>query len=306
MIYSNITELVGKTPLVRLSALEREYGLESEILAKLELFNPAGSAKDRVAMRMLESAMEKGIIKKGDTVIEPTSGNTGIGLAAMGASLGISVILTMPETMSKERRDLLSAYGAKIVLTEGALGMKGAIDKALELKEEIKGAYIPSQFDNPENPKAHYETTGREIYEDTEGKLDFFVAGIGTGGTVSGVGRYLKEQNENIKVIGVEPEDSPMITKGVAGPHKLQGIGANFVPGNFDASFVDRVVTANYEKACETCRFLAHKEGILVGISSGAALASAISLAKEEKNKRIVVFLPDSGERYISTGIFDR
>ena len=304
MIYSDFNSLVGNTPLLELKNINEE--LSATLLAKLEYFNPAGSVKDRVAVNMLEKAVAQGVIKKGDTVIEPTSGNTGIGLAAAAVSMGLRAILVMPDTMSVERRQLLSAYGAEIVLTEGAKGMAGTIEKAQQLKNEIEGSFIPSQFDNPDNPEAHEKTTGPEIWRDTEGKADVFVSCIGTGGTVSGTGRYLKKMNPEIKVIGVEPYESPLITKGYAAPHKIQGIGANFVPDNLDMSVVDEVVTVKGEDAYSACREMAQKQGLLVGISSGAALCAAKEIAQrpENKGKNIVVLMPDSGERYMSVGLF--
>ena len=308
MIYKNVTELIGRTPLMELSNFEKEYSLDAKIIAKLELFNPAGSAKDRIAAKMIEDAEKKGVLKKGSVIIEPTSGNTGIGLASCGASKGYKVILTMPDTMSVERRMLLSAYGAEIVLTEGAKGMTGAIEKANELAKEYEGSFIPSQFENEANPLAHYETTGPEIWEQSEGKVDIFVAGIGTGGTISGTGKFLKEKNPAIKIVGVEPSASPLITKGESGPHKIQGIGANFIPDTFDKSICDEVITADIEDCYTAGRFMAEKEGILVGISSGAALHVAKVLAEREENrgKNIVVLLPDSGERYLSSEMFKK
>ena len=303
MIYNDITELIGDTPLLRAKRLAESSGAFSDILLKLEFFNPAGSTKDRAALYMLKSAVEKGVIKSGDTIIEPTSGNTGIGLAMAAMKFGLHVILTMPDTMSVERRKILSAYGAEIVLTDGKLGMKGAIDKAEELKKAIPSSFIPSQFDNPANPLSHYETTGPEIWRDTEGNIDVFVATVGTGGTFSGVGRYLKEKNPCIELIAVEPEDSPLISRGVAGPHKLQGIGANFIPENFDSSLADGILTVTTDEAYNAVRALATLEGCLVGISSGAAVSAALTLAKKEeyKNKKIVVLCPDTGMRYLST-----
>ena len=302
MIYNNITELVGKTPLVRINNIEKKLKTESEILLKLEMFNPAGSSKDRVALEMIRAALNSGRIKKGDTLIEPTSGNTGIGLAMAASSFGLNTILVMPDTMSIERRKILTAYGAQVVLTPGVEGMSGAINKAEELAKKLRG-FIPSQFDNPANPESHYKTTGPEIWEDTDGKIDIFVATIGTGGTISGTAKFLKEKSPAVKVIGVEPSDSPLISKGVAGPHKLQGIGANFVPKNFDSAVVDEIETASTTESYETVRELASDEGILVGISSGAAVAVAKRVAKKEENKkkRIVVLCPDTGMRYLST-----
>ena len=308
MIYKNVTQLIGKTPLMELLNFEKENNLSAKIIAKLELFNPAGSVKDRVAVKMIEDAEEKGLLKSGSVIIEPTSGNTGIGLASCGASKGYKVILTMPDTMSVERRMLLSAYGAEIVLTEGAKGMSGAIEKANELAKEYENSFIPSQFENKANPLAHYETTGPEIWEDSEGKVDIFVAGIGTGGTISGTGKYLKEKNPDIKIVGVEPSDSPLITKGVSGPHKIQGIGANFIPNTFDKNICDEVIAVDIEDCYTAGRFMAEKEGLLVGISSGAALHVARLLAEREENrgKNIVVLLPDSGERYLSGEMFKK
>ncbi|MBP1546981.1 MAG: cysteine synthase A [Oscillospiraceae bacterium] len=306
-IYKSITELVGHTPLLELVNIEKDEGLEAKIFAKLEYFNPAGSVKDRVAREMLEDAERKGIIDNNSTIIEPTSGNTGIGLAAIAASKGYRVIITMPETMSIERRKLMKAYGAEVVLTEGAKGMKGAIEKAEELAREISGSFIPSQFTNPVNPLAHEKTTGAEIWEDTDGNVDIFVAGAGTGGTVSGTGRYLKAMNSDIKVVAVEPASSPVLTKGKSGAHKIQGIGAGFIPENLDTSVYDEVMAVGNDEAMEWGRNAAKKEGILVGISSGAALYAAVMLAKraENKGKNIVVLLPDTGERYLSSEMFE-
>jgi cysteine synthase A len=305
-IYNSITELVGKTPLIELKNYEAEKNLGATILAKLEYFNPAGSVKDRIAKAMLDDAEAKGLLKPGATIIEPTSGNTGIGLAAIAAARGYKIILTMPETMSVERRNLLKAYGAQLVLTEGAKGMKGAIAKANELAEQTEGSLIPSQFTNPANPAAHRATTGPEIWEDTDGKVDIFVAGVGTGGTVSGVGAYLKSQNPNVKVVAVEPAGSPVLSKGVAGPHKIQGIGAGFVPETLDTNVYDEIIAVENEDAFATGRALARGEGVLVGISSGAAVYAATELAKrpENKGKVIVALLPDTGERYLSTPMF--
>ncbi len=305
MIYNNFCELVGKTPLMKLGGFNKD--LPCELYAKLECFNPAGSVKDRVAVNMLKKAKEKGLISEGATIIEPTSGNTGIGLAAAAVSLGYKAVLVMPDTMSVERQKLLKAYGAEIVLTEGAKGMLGSIEKAKELKAQTSNSFIPSQFDNPDNPEAHILTTGPEIWEDTEGEVDIFVACIGTGGTLSGTGKYLKEKNPDIKVIGVEPYDSPLITKGVAGPHGIQGIGANFIPDNLDMDVADEVVTVRTADAFKACRAFAETEGLLVGISSGAALKAATEIAKRPENegKKIVVLLPDSGERYMSVNLFE-
>lgn len=302
-IAQRLTDLIGNTPLLALNNYGKELNLPANILAKLESFNPAGSAKDRIAVAMIEAAEEAGLLKEGSTIIEPTSGNTGIGLASVAAVKGYQTILTMPDTMSVERRNLLKAYGAQLVLTPGELGMQGAIDKAVELAKLIEGAFIPGQFDNPANPKAHYETTGPEIWRDTEGKVDVLVAGVGTGGTLSGTAKFLKEQNHEIKVVAVEPDVSPVLQGGEAAPHKLQGIGANFVPKNYDASVVDEVLGITAEDAYKTCRLLAKYEGLLVGVSSGAAAYAATLLAQREeyKDKNIVVILPDSGERYLST-----
>ena len=302
-IAQRLTDLIGNTPLLALNNYGKELNLPANILAKLEYFNPAGSAKDRIAVAMIEAAEEEGLLKEGSTIIEPTSGNTGIGLASVAAAKGYQTILTMPDTMSVERRNLLKAYGAQLVLTPGELGMQGAIDKAVELAKLIEGAFIPGQFDNPANPKAHYETTGPEIWRETEGKVDVLVAGVGTGGTLSGTAKFLKEQNSEIKVVAVEPDVSPVLQGGEAAPHKLQGIGANFVPKNYDASVVDEVLGITAEDAYKTCRLLAKHEGLLVGVSSGAAAYAATLLAQREeyKDKNIVVILPDSGERYLST-----
>ena len=302
-IAQRLTDLIGNTPLLALNNYGKELNLPANILAKLEYFNPAGSAKDRIAVAMIEAAEEAGLLKEGSTIIEPTSGNTGIGLASVAAAKGYQTILTMPDTMSVERRNLLKAYGAQLVLTPGELGMQGAIDKAVELAKLIEGAFIPGQFNNPANPKAHYETTGPEIWRDTEGKVDVLVAGVGTGGTLSGTAKFLKEQNPEIKVVAVEPDVSPVLQGGEAAPHKLQGIGANFVPKNYDASVVDEVLGITAEDAYKTCRLLAKHEGLLVGVSSGAAAYAATLLAQrdEYKDKNIVVILPDSGERYLST-----
>lgn len=307
MIYDSVAALIGRTPLVRLNNIEKAYGVKAELVAKLEYFNPAGSAKDRVAYAMICDAEEKGLLEPGGTIIEPTSGNTGIGLASVGVSKGYKVILTMPDTMSVERINLLKAYGAEIVLTEGKLGMKGAIDKATEILNSLENSFMPGQFDNPANPESHYKTTGPEIYKDTEGKVDIFVAGVGTGGTLSGVGAYLKENISGVKIVAVEPYDSPLLSGGVAGPHKIQGIGANFIPENLNKEIYDSVMKITTEQAFEAGNAMAKKEGILVGISSGAALFAAIELGRmpENENKRIVVLLPDGGERYLSTPMFD-
>lgn len=305
-VYDRITDLIGGTPILRLAKFAKEKGAEAEIYGKLEYFNPAGSVKDRIARVMIDEAEAKGVIKEGAVIIEPTSGNTGIGLAAVAASRGYRIILTMPETMSIERRNLLKAYGAELVLTDGSKGMKGAIDKAQELADSIEGSFIPSQFTNPSNPKAHIESTGPEIWEDTDGKVDIFVAGVGTGGTISGVGEYLKSKNPNIKIVAVEPAGSPVLSKGKFGPHKIQGIGAGFVPDTLNTEIYDEIIAVENEDAFETGRILARKEGLLVGISSGAAAWAAAELAKrpENKGKVIVAMLPDTGERYLSTPMF--
>ena len=304
--YKKITDLIGGTPLLELINYEKANDLSATILAKLEYFNPAGSVKDRIARAMLDEAEEKGLLKPGAVIIEPTSGNTGIGLAAVAASRGYKIILTMPETMSVERRNLLKAYGAELVLTDGAQGMKGAIAKAKELAEQTPGSFIPSQFTNPSNPEAHRKTTGPEIWEDTDGKVDIFVAGVGTGGTVTGVGEYLKSKNPSVKVVAVEPAGSPVLSKGTPGPHKIQGIGAGFVPETLNTKVYDEIITVENEDAFETGRALARKEGVLVGISSGAAVFAATELAKrpENKGKVIVALLPDTGDRYLSTPMF--
>lgn len=305
-IYKNLTELVGKTPLLELSNYEKKYELGATLVAKLEYFNPAGSVKDRIAKAMIDDAEAKGILKENSVIIEPTSGNTGIGLASIAAARGYRLILTMPETMSIERRNLLKAYGAELVLTEGAKGMKGAIAKASELAEEIANSFIPGQFDNPANPAVHKATTGPEIWEDTDGKVDILVAGIGTGGTITGAGEFLKSQNPDIKVVAVEPFDSPMLSEGKAGPHKIQGIGAGFVPTVLKTSIYDEIITVKNEDAFAIGRDLSKTEGLLVGISSGAAVWAATKLAKRPENqgKTIVVVLPDTGERYLSTPLF--
>jgi cysteine synthase A len=305
-IYKGTLGLIGNTPLVEVVNIEKELGLEATILVKLEYFNPAGSVKDRIAKSMIEDAEEKGLLKEGSVIIEPTSGNTGIGLAAIAASKGYRIILTMPETMSVERRNILKAYGAEIVLTEGSKGMKGAIAKAEELSKEIPDSFIPGQFVNPANPAVHRATTGPEIWNDTDGKVDIFIAGVGTGGTVTGTGEYLKSQNPDIKVVALEPEDSPVLSEGRAGAHKIQGIGAGFVPDVLNTKVYDEVFKAANQDAFDTAKLLARKEGISVGISSGAALFGAIQLAKrpENKGKTIVALLPDSGDRYYSTPLF--
>ena len=304
--YQSITQLVGGTPLLELKNYEKEQKLNATILAKLEYLNPAGSVKDRIAKAMIEDAEAKGLLTPESVIIEPTSGNTGIGLAAVAASRGYRIILTMPETMSVERRNLLKAYGAELVLTDGSKGMKGAIARANELAEEIPGSFIPGQFTNASNPKAHRETTGPEIWQDTDGKVDIFVAGVGTGGTLSGVGQYLKSQNPNIKIVAVEPAGSPVLSRGTAGPHKIQGIGAGFVPDTLDTSIYDEIIAVENEDAFLTGRTIARKEGVLVGISSGAAVYAASVLAKrpENKGKIIVALLPDTGDRYLSTPMF--
>lgn len=305
-VFSSVLDMVGGTPLLEAGNLERELGLKAKILMKLEYLNPAGSVKDRIARAMILDAREKGLLKEGATLIEPTSGNTGIGLASMAASLGYRLILTMPETMSVERRNILKAYGAEIVLTDGASGMTGAIEKAKELAQEIPDSFIPGQFENPVNPKAHIEMTGPEIWEDTKGKVDIFVAGVGTGGTITGVGTYLKEKNPNVKIVAMEPSDSPVLSGGKPGPHKLQGIGAGFIPDTLDTEIYDEILTIGSEEAFSGARQIAQKEGVLVGISSGAAFAAAVKLAKRPENegKMIVVLLPDSGDRYYSTPLF--
>ena len=305
--YQKITDLIGNTPLLELTNLEKKFGLEATLLAKLEYFNPAGSVKDRIAKAMVDDAEAKGLLKPGSVIIEPTSGNTGIGLASVAASRGYRLIITMPETMSVERRNLMKAYGAELVLTEGAKGMKGAIAKADELAKDIPNSFIPSQFSNPANPAVHERTTGVEIWNDTDGKVDIFVAGVGTGGTISGTGAYLKSQNPNVKVVAVEPKSSPVLSKGTAGPHKIQGIGAGFVPDTLNTKIYDEIITVENEDAFETGRSIARNDGVLVGISSGAAVWAAIQLAKrpENKGKVIVALLPDTGERYLSTPMFE-
>ena len=305
-VYKSALELIGKTPLVEVTNIEKELGLEAKVLVKLEYLNPAGSVKDRIAKAMIEDAEAKGQLKEGSVIIEPTSGNTGIGLAALAAAKGYRIILTMPESMSVERRNILKAYGAEIVLTEASKGMKGAIAKADELAKEIPNSFIPGQFVNPANPEMHFQTTGPEIWEDTDGQVDYFTAGVGTGGTVTGVGKFLKSKNPNVKVAAIEPSDSPVLSQGRAGSHKIQGIGAGFVPDTLDTSVYDEVMPITNEDAFATAKLLAKKEGILVGISSGASLYAAIQIAKrpEAKGKTIVALLPDSGDRYYSTPLF--
>lgn len=305
-IYKSADQLIGNTPLVELTKIEKELGLEAKILAKLEYFNPAGSVKDRIAKAMIDDAEKSGKLKPGSVIIEPTSGNTGIGLASVAAARGYRIIIVMPETMSVERRQLMAAYGADLVLTEGAKGMKGAIAKAQELADETENSFIPGQFVNEANPKAHFETTGPEIYEDTDGEVDIFVAGVGTGGTVTGTGQYLKSKKPEVKVVAVEPETSPVLSQGKAGSHKIQGIGAGFVPDVLDTSVYDEIIPVADNDAFETGRLIGRKEGVLVGISSGAAVYAAIQLAKrpENKGRNIVVLLPDTGDRYLSTPLF--
>ena len=305
-IYTSADQLIGRTPLLELTHLEKKYGLKARILAKLEYLNPAGSVKDRIARAMIDDAEAKGLLKEGSVIIEPTSGNTGIGLAAVAAAKGYRIIIVMPETMSVERRQLMKAYGAELVLSEGAKGMKGAIAKADELAKEIPNSFIPGQFVNPANPQAHIETTGPEIWDDTDGKVDIFVAGVGTGGTVTGVGKYLKSKNPDVKVVAVEPASSPVLSKGTAGAHKIQGIGAGFVPDNLNTEIYDEVLAVSNEDAFEYGRRVGQQEGVLVGISSGAAVWAAVELAKrpENKGKTIVALLPDTGDRYLSTPMF--
>ncbi len=305
-IYTSADQLIGKTPLLELVHIEKAEGLEAKILGKLEYFNPAGSVKDRIAKAMIDDAEQKGLLKEGSVIIEPTSGNTGIGLASVAAARGYRIIIVMPETMSVERRQIMKAYGAELVLTEGAKGMKGAIAKADELAKEIPNSFIPGQFVNPANPDAHKATTGPEIWEDTDGKVDIFVAGVGTGGTVTGVGSYLKEQNPNVKVVAVEPASSPVLSKGTAGSHKIQGIGAGFVPDVLDTKVYDEVIAVENDDAFAAGKLIGKKEGVLVGISAGAAVWAAIQLAKrpENKGKTIVALLPDTGDRYLSTPLF--
>ena len=305
-IYTSADQLIGKTPLLELTHLEKAYGLKAKILAKLEYFNPAGSVKDRIAKAMIDDAEKKGLLKEGSVIIEPTSGNTGIGLASVAAARGYRIIIVMPETMSVERRQLMKAYGAELVLTEGAKGMKGAIAKADELAKEIPNSFIPGQFVNPANPKAHFETTGPEIWEDTDGKVDYFVAGVGTGGTITGTGKFLKSKNPAVKVVAVEPKTSAVLSTGVAGPHKIQGIGAGFVPDVLDTKVYDEIIPVDNDDAFKTGKEFGRREGVLVGISSGAAVWAAIELAKRPENegKTIVVLLPDTGDRYLSTPLF--
>lgn len=305
-IYNNVTEFIGNTPLMEICRIEREEKLKARVLVKLEYLNPAGSTKDRAAKYMIQDAQDKGLLKEGAVIIEPTSGNTGIGLASLAAVLGYRMILTMPDTMSQERINILKAYGAEIVLTDGKKGMQGAVEKAEELSREIPGSFIPGQFENPANARAHRETTGPEIWEDTQGKVDIFVASVGTGGTLTGTGTFLKEKNPAIRVVAVEPEESPLLSKGHAGPHGIQGIGANFIPDLLDQSIYDEISTVKTEDAIRTSKKMAKKEGILVGISSGAALCAALRLAEKEENegKTIVAILPDSGDRYYSTALF--
>ena len=305
-IYTSADQLIGKTPLLELTHIEKKYGLKAKLLAKLEYFNPAGSVKDRIAKAMIDDAEEKGLLKEGSVIIEPTSGNTGIGLASVAAARGYRIIIVMPDTMSVERRQLMKAYGAELVLTDGAKGMKGAIAKADELAQEIPGSFVPGQFVNEANPKAHFATTGPEIYEDTDGHVDYFVAGVGTGGTITGVGQYLKAKNPAVKVVAVEPKSSAVLSTGVAGSHKIQGIGAGFVPKVLDTGIYDEIIPVENEDAFATGREIGHSEGILVGISSGAAVWAAVEIAKRPENadKNIVVLLPDTGDRYLSTPMF--
>lgn len=305
-IFTSIDQLIGRTPILELTNIQKEFSLNAKIYAKLELFNPAGSIKDRVALSMINEAEKEGTLKKGSTIIEPTSGNTGIGLCSVAASRGYKAIIVMPDTMSKERQLLMKAYGAELVLTDGKLGMKGAIEKANELQKQIPESIIAGQFENPANPKAHLETTGPEIWEDTDGQIDIFVAGIGTGGTITGTGKYLKSKNSNIKIVGIEPASSPLLSKGISGPHELQGIGANFIPSILDKTIYDEILLVENENAYKIARLIGKKEGVLVGITSGAATWAAIQLAlrPENKGKKIVALLPDTGDRYLSTKLF--
>ncbi|MBE6673561.1 MAG: cysteine synthase A [Ruminococcaceae bacterium] len=303
-IYKSIEELIGKTPIVELAKTEKEYGLKSKLYAKLEMFNPAGSAKDRIAVSIIDEAEKQGKLKAGGTIIESTSGNTGIGLAMVGVCRGYKVIIVMPDTMSRERIQIMEAYGAKVVLSDGNLGMKGANELAQKIATETPNSFVASQFENGANPKAHYETTGPEIYENMEGRVDIFVCAVGTGGTLSGVGKYLKEKNPQIKIVAVEPQSSPLLSKGVSGPHKIQGIGANFVPSTLDTTVYDEIITVSDEDAYKYTAQISKTEGILAGISSGAALCAAIALAKKEEGKNIVVLLPDTGMRYLSNNIW--
>ncbi len=307
MVYKSIDELIGKTPMLRLERIEKRFGLKAEIYAKLEYFNPAGSVKDRVGLSMIEDAEKSGRLKKGSVIIEPTSGNTGIGIAAVAVARGYRAIIVMPETMSEERRRMMKAYGAELVLTDGTKGMSGAIEKANELAAEISGSMVAGQFENPANAAAHYKTTGPEIYQDMQGNIDYFVSAVGTGGTITGTGEYLKEQNSDIKIVAVEPENSPVLSKGVAGTHKIQGIGAGFVPKVLNTSIIDEIITVSDENAFATGNLIGKTEGFLAGISSGAALYAAVELAKREENagKKIVVLLPDGGDRYLSTALFE-
>lgn len=306
-IYTSMDQMIGRTPLLELCRIQQQLGLEARVLAKLEYLNPAGSVKDRAALSMIRDAEQKGLLKEGTVIVEPTSGNTGIGLAAVAAARGYRVVIVMPETMSLERRQLMRAYGAELVLTEGSKGMSGAVEKAQQLVQQIPGAFLAGQFTNPANPQAHFETTGPEIWQDTEGHVDVFVAGVGTGGTITGVGRYLKSQDPAVRIVGVEPAASPLLSKGTAGPHKIQGIGANFVPQVLDTAIYDELLAVTDQDAFAAGRLMARTEGVLVGISSGAALWAAVELAKrpENRGKTIVTLLPDTGDRYLSTGMFD-
>lgn len=306
-IYTSMDQMIGRTPLLELCRIQQQLGLEARVLAKLEYLNPAGSVKDRAALSMIRDAEQKGLLKEGSVIVEPTSGNTGIGLAAVAAARGYRVVIVMPETMSLERRQLMRAYGAELVLTEGSKGMSGAVEKAQQLVQQIPGAFLAGQFTNPANPQAHFETTGPEIWQDTEGHVDVFVAGVGTGGTITGVGRYLKSRDPAVRIVGVEPAASPLLSKGTAGPHKIQGIGANFVPQVLDTAIYDELLAVTDQDAFAAGRLMARTEGVLVGISSGAALWAAVELAKrpENRGKTIVTLLPDTGDRYLSTGMFD-